>query len=112
VGACLPALPPAEAAGVNPVQLKADNVYLQAFPETWFYSRIYVLSNDIPSGKLRTVGVEIDPAGWARGAMSVDRSGAFLNYALNTKNMWSGLSFTDTFKCAPCFGHPVTMIYG
>jgi hypothetical protein len=71
-------------------------VSYQAAPDTWLYSKIFVLGNDIPADRLRIVKVE---RLMSRGAIHVDRSGTFLNYELNTQNMWGGLSFTDTFRC-------------
>jgi hypothetical protein len=84
---------------VNWVQLKNDIVSYQAAPDTWFYSKIAALGNDVPADKLRIVKVE---RLMSRGTVHVDRSGTFLNYELNTQNMWRGLSFTDTFRCVCC----------
>jgi hypothetical protein len=91
----VPALRLAVAEVIKPVQLRNDNVKWQAALETWFYNKVLVLENDSPSdGTLRIVKVDRGVAG---GMMYVDRSEKWLNYELNTKNMWATLSFTDTF---------------
>jgi hypothetical protein len=78
-------------------RLRADTVDVQASAGGRFTFEIYVLYNDIPSEELRLVTVKSQGA---RGLMSVDPTKKFLNYKLNTEGMWSGLSFTDRFRCA------------